>query len=189
MIQTTDNAKVTVKPLTQGQTLLNMLGYVQKDYGEAHVRLYHTPNIDAAVLRESRTAYNRVSTDYTTGKQKMARSNLDSLVYKFWSTVLYPLVVPVHRIIYYMIQSLSFVLTGSSWVSTPVGQPINFFKMQAFHNIVNNPRQVQMSDVLDVVFSTSLPGTSELSVDRQTGAANVQPGLDTPYDRCVVSTL
>ena len=33
MIQTTDNAKVTVKPLTQGQTLLNMLGYVQKDYG------------------------------------------------------------------------------------------------------------------------------------------------------------
>jgi hypothetical protein len=64
------SVKMTINPLSEGQTVEHMLGYVQKDRGKPHYALL-THNVTDAELQAGVKAYNEVAGDYRLHMMKL----------------------------------------------------------------------------------------------------------------------
>ena len=81
---------MNLKPLEEGQEYLSMLGYVQKDQGKPHYKIF-AKNVSKERLEEARRKYDVVATSWMTGRTKITRSNLALLVYGFNATQCAPM--------------------------------------------------------------------------------------------------
>ena len=69
------------KPFTDTQTWMAMLGYCQKDAGQAHYR-YIAVGVSAAEAARARDAYTTVALTYNQGGRELNKANFGKLLYQ-----------------------------------------------------------------------------------------------------------
>jgi hypothetical protein len=119
-ITAADGAKLTFKPLGEGQTFLHMLGYVQKDAGSAHYRIV-SHNVSAVELTEARHAYAEVAGDYRTNKILITKKGFVERIASFWMCNYSPFLVPQDVCLLSMIWSGKYA-PAAPWCTPAMGQ-------------------------------------------------------------------
>ncbi|DBA88923.1 TPA: hypothetical protein ACH3X2_000157 [Trebouxia sp. C0005] len=61
-----------------------MLGYIQKDQGQAHYELWHS-NIPEDVLWDAHEAYQIARADFTADRKLITKTNAFDVIYQFWT--------------------------------------------------------------------------------------------------------
>ena len=90
--------KVQVKPLTFGQTLCRMIGYVRKDRNMVHFH-NRNKNITPDMIAEGIAEHESLTLSYLDGKILLTKSNIFMKVWQFWQNYHAPAVVSFSRVL------------------------------------------------------------------------------------------
>eukprot|EP00775_Hariotina_reticulata_P014989 gene14989-biopygen322 len=144
-ISTTDSAKLTFKPLGEGQTFKHMLGYVQKDAGTAHYRLVHH-NVTAVELTEARHAYAEVAGDYRTNNILITKKGFVERIASFWMCNYSPFLVPQDVCLLSMIWSGRYA-PAAPWCTPAPGQFVDPVVSTSWFLMVERPTSTTLEHV------------------------------------------
>ena len=114
-IPTGSGYKIIVKPFETGQTDLYMLGYIQKDSGEAHFHMCVKgfSQMDCII---GRSIHHSKTSNFEVGKNKLGKGDLVEKVHTYYTTNLYPLPLSVSQILRFMICSGTYI-PAQTWVT------------------------------------------------------------------------
>ena len=102
---------IQAKPLTDGQTFVYMLGYVQKDAGKPHF-LGYFHGVDAAMLQRARREYNLVKMSHEEDKKLIHKKTLVKQLYQVWKQFFYPVPVGSLTLLRWMVTKLDYMPTA-----------------------------------------------------------------------------
>lgn len=135
-----DNAKLNCKPLADGQALLEMMGYCQKDQGLPHYAMVKWKVSDEEA-EEARKVYANVAADYLKGRIKLSRNSFHERIHAFRHSNCYPFACPVDIVLFHMIRTTRFC-PDSGWITLVGGRPAGVHATCAWMAIVCRPQDV-----------------------------------------------
>jgi hypothetical protein len=140
--------KIQLKPLARGQSLITMIGYVTKDQGKAHYKIL-AHNITAQELTNGRRDHEAMRVNYVENKRILTHRNMYLEAYRFITRCLYPVIVPFHYSILYMLQSDDYTLSTEFVQSY---KKLDFSESQTYWKLIWHPTSATISDVLQLIF-------------------------------------
>lgn len=118
-----------------------------------------THNISRQELTFGRRDHLALLTSYDDSKKIINLKNMFNECYKFNMRCLYPIVAPIHYVLLYMIQSGSYILS-SDFIS--VHRKTDLSEARTLWDMVHYPRNITISDVLNLIFNPLSYGTKVL---------------------------
>jgi hypothetical protein len=146
-IRSGDKGVVQVKALEGTQSFLGLIGYITKL--PLQVRLW---NISATMVKEGQQLYALVKVDPMSGKRALNKSNIVKEMFAFWHRNLRPIFYPMEAVTLYMMQSGNYMPT-SIWLIGGSGQGLDHPKATVFWNLIHQPQNATMSDIMCIFFS------------------------------------
>jgi hypothetical protein len=142
---TQQQVKMTIHPLSEGQTFEHMLGYVQKDSGKPHYAIV-TNDITDAELQAGVKAYNEVSGDYRLNKVILTKKGFVARLWAYWHANFWPFLTPVDIVALCMIRSGAYV-ADASWTTAPLGHGNDFARDAAWWVMSTRPARATLQQV------------------------------------------
>ena len=146
-------SKLTLKPFEDGQTKLAVCGYLQKDDGLDHYKMY-AKGFSREELLAAKREYGAVSHTYFKDKKLLTRANAITLAHQFLASYLPNITNPrplFRRTILWMIQSKLYA-PAANWVSTPVGKAWHPGVIESFWRIIHEPEEASMAMIKSIFF-------------------------------------
>ena len=142
---TQQQVKMTIHPLSEGQTFEHMLGYVQKDSGKPHYAIV-TNDITDAELQAGVKAYNEVAGDYRLNKVILTKKGFVGRLWAYWHANFWPFLTPVDVVVLCMIRSGAYV-ADASWTTSPLGHGNDFARDAAWWVMSTRPARATLQQV------------------------------------------
>lgn len=140
--------KMTINPLSEGQTIEHMLGYVQKDRGKPHYALL-SHNVTDGELQAGIKAYNEVAGDYRLNKVIITKKGFVGRLWAYWHANYWPFIVPVDVVVLCMIRGGSYV-ADASWCTSPLGHADDFRRDTAWWVMSTRPARATLEQIRSV---------------------------------------
>jgi hypothetical protein len=142
--------RVLVKPLSTGQTIPAMIGYITKDQGEPHYQI-RTHNITAQQLTNGRRDHECLLTSFDDNKKILNMKNMFNECFRFSQRCLSPAIVLIQYVLLYMIQSGNYIFSPD-FIST--FKKIDISEADVLWDMVYEPRKVTIGMILKLVFDS-----------------------------------
>jgi hypothetical protein len=141
--------KIQIKHLSKGQSLTAMVGYVTKDQGKPHYKIL-AHNITAQELTNGRRDHEAMRVNYVENKRILTYRNMYLEAYRFITRCLYPVIVPFHYALLYMLQSDDYTLSTEFVQSF---KKLDFNESQTYWKLIWHPTSAKIADVLQLIFA------------------------------------
>jgi hypothetical protein len=145
--------KVNVKLFEAGQTPLFMLGYIQKDAGEAHFNLSVKGFSSHDCIVGRAIHFTQVSS-FEQGKSKISKSAFIAEIHSYYTQNLFPLPLSVCQILRLMIVSGSH-LPGQTWLTPGQGRGCALDKASIHFKWASHPTACTVGEIQAYFFDGS----------------------------------
>lgn len=144
-ISTEDASKFQIKPFSEGQTWVHMLGYCQKDFGKPHYQM-RSSFISEADLEAARAAYADIQPIATDDRIVLYPKSMQDRILSYATAHFSPFWVPVDMCLCFMMQTGRYVPSGD-WMVPPRGYGADIRKWSIFEKMVMRPRQCTLDEI------------------------------------------
>jgi len=151
ILPTSAGYKVFTKEFGKHQTFIAMVGYCTKDQGKSSHKIV-SHNVSAQELSTGRRQHTDMVSSFEEHKDTVTPRNLMDKAFKFTLRSFPGIVVPIHYVLTYMIQTGDYVFS-SEFVST--FKKVSLVDADELFTMMQNPGDVRVHNILALVFNQS----------------------------------